>query len=107
MTTSSSCTALTQTEDLATQGLKELVGRILDESIIETDLTTYADDHCEEQMPDDVESFIGEMLDCDLRQEGHPYDAMLGFDGLEETNIEGKVIIGKYESVYAVREGGH
>ena len=69
MTTSSSCTASTQTEDLATHGLKELVETIPDESIIETDLITDADDHYEEEMPDDVASFIGEMLNCDLRQE--------------------------------------
>ena len=92
----------TQTEDLATHGLKELFETIQDEIIIETDLITYDDDHYEEEMPDDVESFIVEMLDGERHQEVHPYDAMFDYDDLEETNIEGKVIIGEYESVYAV-----
>ena len=48
----------TQTEDLATHGLKELFEIVQDESIIETGLITYADDHYEEEMSDDVESFI-------------------------------------------------
>ena len=35
-----------------THGLKELFEIVQDESIIETGLITYADDHCEEEMPD-------------------------------------------------------
>ena len=42
------------------------------------------------------------MLNGDLRREVHPYDAMFDDDDFEETNIEGKVIIGKYESAYVV-----
>ena len=91
-----------QRDDLATHGLKELFEIVQDENIIDTGLITYADDHFEEKMSDDVESFIDEMLGGDRRQEAHPYDAMFDDDGLEETNIEGKVIIGKRETVYAV-----
>ena len=86
----------TQTEDVATHGLKELVETIPDEIIIETDLITYADDHYEEKMPDDIESLIGEMLDCDLRQEGHIYGAMFDFDDREAkspTEESGDVLI--------------
>ena len=92
----------TQTEDLATHGLTELFEIVQDENIIDTGLITYADDHYEEEMSDDVGSFIDEMLDGDRRQEVRPYDAMFDYDGLEETNIDGKVIIGKCETIYAV-----
>jgi hypothetical protein len=52
-----------QTEDLATRGLKELFATMQDESIIVTDVITYVDDHCEEEMPDDVGSLLDKMLD--------------------------------------------
>ena len=44
----------TQTEDLATHGLKELCETVQDESIIETDLITYVDDHFKDKIPEDV-----------------------------------------------------
>ena len=53
-------------------------------------------------MSDDIEGFIDEMLDGDRRQEVHPYEAMFDYDGLEEMNIEGKVIIGRCATIFAV-----
>ena len=82
--------------------MKELFETVQDESIIDTSLITCADDHYEEESSDEVESFIDEMLDGDQQQEAHPYDAMFDYDGLEETNFEGKVIIGSCETIYAV-----
>ena len=52
--------------------MKEFFELVQDEIIIGTCLITYADDHYEEKMPDDVESFIEQMLDGDRRQQNDP-----------------------------------
>ena len=95
----------TQTEDLATQGLKELFENIQNESIIEADLITHVDDHCMEEIPEDIESFMDEMLNSDRREEVHPYDAMLDYDDLEKTipdDVEGTLNVDGRETIYAI-----
>ena len=63
----------TQTEDLATHCSKELFETVQDESIIETDLIAYVNDHRNEdiEIPEDVESFIDEMLDLPVELQIH------------------------------------
>ena len=95
----------TQTEDLATHGLKELFENISDENIIDEDPMAHVDDSFQEEIPKEFKSFINKMLDNDRHQGVHPYDAMFDFENLEKTIpdvVEEMLHVDGHETIYAI-----
>ena len=69
---------------MATHGLKEFVEDIEDKNIIDKDLIAHDSDSFKEELPEDVVSFIDEMLNSN-RHHGRPYEAWFDLDNFEKT----------------------
>ena len=85
--------------------MKELFDNIVDENIIDEDLMAHDDHSFKEEMPEEVESFIDEMLNSDRHHEVHTYDVWFYFDNLEKTIpdvVEEMLHIDGHETIYAI-----